>query len=118
MRFLLLLLPLAACWRLDIGDDYPPPHSIHGDPDASVPPDAAACSACTSDQLCVELFDGTCGYAGVSCVPITVAGCAPSSAACSPECEQAYCKPEHEIYQCQYRNGCSPDPHAFTCYGP
>ena len=118
MRYVLLLLPLVACWRLEITDDAPPPHHIYGDPDAYIPPDAPSCSACTSDELCVEFFDGTCGFAGVRCAPKTVPGCEPSLASCSPECEQAYCKPNNDIFQCQYRNGCNPDPHAFTCYGP
>ena len=116
MRLVWLLLPLAACWRLDVvEDDY---HPIHSDPDAYVPPDAAACSVCNADQLCVEFFDGTCGYAGVKCMPITVTGCHPSHAACSPECEEAYCKADNDIFGCQYVGGCNPDPNAFTCYGP
>ena len=118
MRSLLVLLLLPACWRLEIADDKPPPHQIHGDPDAAVTPNATACSACTSDQLCVEFFDGTCGYAGVKCVTTPIPGCEPSSASCSTECEQAYCKPNNDLFQCQYRNGCDPDPRAFTCYGP
>jgi hypothetical protein len=120
MRYVLLLLPLAACWRLEIADDAPPPHQIHGDPDASVRPDAAnVCGSCTSDELCVEFFDGTCGFAGVRCAPKLVPGCEPSLAACSPECEEAYCKADNDIFGCMYRGGsCNPDPHAFTCYGP
>lgn len=114
---LLLLLPLAACWRLEVTDDAPP-HQIHEDPDAYIPPDAPACSACTSEQLCVEFFDGTCGYAGVKCMAKT-AGCEPSLASCSLECEQVYCKADNDIFGCMYRGGaCNPDPHAFTCYGP
>jgi hypothetical protein len=116
MRYVLLLLPLAACWRLQVEDDMQPP--IHEYPDAAVNPNATACSACTSDQLCVEFFDGTCGFAGVKCVEKTMPACEPSLAACSPECEQAYCKANNDIFQCDYRNGCNPDPRAFTCYGP
>ncbi|HEY6039762.1 MAG TPA: hypothetical protein VIV58_36025 [Kofleriaceae bacterium] len=112
----ILLLLLAGCWRLQIEDDV---HPIHGDPDAYLPPDASVCGTCTSEQLCVQFFDGTCGNAGVKCVPITVTGCEPSLAACSAECEQAYCKPDNDIFGCMYRGGsCNPDPHAFTCYGP
>ena len=114
MRLALLLLSLAACGRLTI-EDHNPDHL--GDPDASV--NVAACGQCTSDQLCIEFFDGTCGFAGVRCVEKTMPACEPSLAACSPECEQAYCKPESSVYGCMYRGGsCNPDPRAFTCYGP
>ena len=113
MRYACVLLLLAGCGRIQIEDDV---HPIHGDPDASV--NAAACGACNPDQLCVEFFDGTCGFAGVKCVDKTMPACEPSPAACTPECEQTYCKPNNDIFQCAYRNGCNPDPRAFTCYGP
>jgi hypothetical protein len=116
MRTVLLLSLLSACSRLQIEDDIQPPDHL-GDPDASV--NAAACGQCTSDQLCIEFFDGTCGFAGVKCVAKTMPACEPSLAACSPECEQAYCKADNDIFGCMYRGGsCNPDPRAFTCYGP
>jgi len=115
MHYACVLLLVASCGRITIEDDATP---IHGDPDASVSPNATACSACNSEELCVEFFDGTCGFAGVKCVAKTMPACEPSVAACSTECDQAYCKPANEIFQCAYRNGCNPDPRAFTCYGP
>lgn len=116
MRYACILLLLAGCGRIQVEDDIQPPH---GDPDASLGSNANVCGGCTSDQLCVEFFDGTCGFAGVRCVARTVPGCDPSLAACSAECEQAYCKPDNSIFGCMYRGGaCDPDPRAFTCYGP
>lgn len=75
-------------------------------------PPVDPCEACTADQLCVQLFDGTCGLV-TSCVTRTI-DC-PSNA-CSPACEQAYCDAP---YQCETRPACGTEsPLAFTCYGP
>jgi hypothetical protein len=115
MRWFLPLLLITGCeWWPAPKDNGP--REPHGDPDASV---ALLCNSCTSDQLCIEFFDGTCGFAGVKCVAKTMAACEPSLAACSSECEQAYCKADNDIFGCMYRGGsCNPDPRAFTCYGP
>ncbi len=106
------LIPVLAvgCGRLTIADDAPPPHAL---PDAFVIA-ADPCLACTEAEICVEEFDGTCGYAGARCVPRTV-DCPATQVACSVACEEAYCQ---QPFQCQYRNGCGASPLAFTCYGP
>ena len=78
------------------------------------PPPIDPCSQCTSDQLCVQSYDGTCNQS-TACVARTV-DCPPDNAACSAECEQTYCS---SPFQCMNRVPCGTEsPVSFTCYGP
>jgi hypothetical protein len=71
------------------------------------------CLACRADQICVAMYDGTCGDRGASCVARTV-DC-PGNA-CSTACEAAYCPTP---FRCSIRIPCGGEPpEAFTCYGP
>jgi hypothetical protein len=80
--------------------------------DAAIDTAASACALCTSSQLCVASYDGTC-HGSVACVTRTV-DC-PSNA-CTPACQSTYCGAP---YQCQNRAPCGSEPPlAFTCYGP
>lgn len=103
----LLVLGLAGC-----GDD-----DMSGVTDAATdaPSDVAAdpCAACTTDEICVQRFDGTCGIRFHECVERTVA--CPDNV-CSEDCEDAYCGAD--TYQCMNRPPCGTEsPGAFTCYG-
>lgn len=70
------------------------------------------CSACSSDQICVQSLDGVCGLT-TACVDRVVE--CPDNA-CSVECEAAYCG---SPFQCQNRPPCGTEsPVAFTCYAP
>ena len=90
-------------------------------PDAEVTIDGATpdpCLACTTDQMCVALYDGVCS-GGPHCVAKTL-DCPQN--ACSPACEAAYCGTP---YQCADRIGCdglghpyAPPGSSFTCEGP
>jgi hypothetical protein len=103
MHWLILLAILAACAH-DSGPARPS--------DAAIDVAADPCLACTSDQICVAGYDGTCrGQA--ACVTRTI-DC-PSNA-CTAGCEAAYC---NAPYQCRNRPPCGGEsPLAFTCYGP
>jgi hypothetical protein len=86
-------------WQIVICDVLPPP-----------PP--ASCELCVEGEICVQAFDGFCGFS-TSCVPEIVV--CPDNA-CTPDCEAAYC---NAPFQCQVRVACGTEsPGAFTCYGP
>lgn len=70
------------------------------------------CIACTTDEICVQSFDGGCtGFA--SCVP-RAPECPDDT--CTPDCEAAYC---NSPTQCQNSVPCGTEsPLAFHCYGP
>jgi hypothetical protein len=81
--------------------------------DASIDGAPNPCDACTTDQICVAKYDGTC-RADIACVT-RVAQCANNT--CTPGCEAAYCNPRP--LQCLTRTPCGGEPPgAFTCYGP
>lgn len=87
----------AGHWQLVICDVFPP-----RDP----------CEPCTSDQICVQSFDGACS-AITSCVD-RVVECPDNT--CSPDCQSAYCA---GVSQCENQIPCGTEsPRAFTCYGP
>jgi hypothetical protein len=78
------------------------------------PPPPDPCEQCGigTGEICVQRFDGACGFS-TTCEVQTVE--CPDNA-CSAECEAAYCG---EPFQCQNRVACGPEsPMAFTCYGP
>ena len=113
MRALLLVLALAACRQSKPPQPVDAVKPIDAKVDAAV--DTAPfdiCTTCTPNQICVALYNGTCG-GGAACEPKTQ-DC-PNNA-CSPACETAYCP---SPYQCQNRVPCGGEsPLAFTCYGP
>lgn len=76
------------------------------------PPPPDFCEQCGVGEICVQRFDGICGFS-TACEIETVV--CPDNA-CSAECEAAYCG---EAFQCQDPAFCgSESPLAFTCYGP
>ena len=108
MRLAILLLAACGTSAKQVAPDAPP-DSVAVDP----------CAACTTDQLCVQRFDGTCGLA-TECVPraTTCHDPALTETGCSQACNDAYCP---SPYMCLTRLGCTgkpPSPNAFTCYGP
>jgi len=86
-------------------------------PDAAVP-DAGGCVACSPTQVCVQIFDRSCGgsQARVHCVNSPLV--CPAST-CTPECERAICGlvDGGTGPTCQARILCGgEDRNAFTCY--
>jgi hypothetical protein len=84
-----------------------------GDSDAE-PSGDAACAGCGADQMCLQLFDGTCG-ATTRCVARNVGTVACKAATCDPACVQAYCGLP---YQCGVSYCTGEAPSAFRCYSP
>lgn len=98
--FSLGLFGLAACGDSDDSD---------ADPDSG-----AACFACGANEMCVQLFDGTCG-ATTRCVARKVGAVDCTAAACDPACVQAYCDLP---YQCGVSACPGESKSALRCYGP
>lgn len=89
--------PETNTWLVAICDDFP-------DPDP--------CLACTSDQICVQSYDGTCGVPFTACVDPPVE-C--PEAVCNPACDDALCG---GITTCAAAPCGTESPIAFGCYGP
>jgi hypothetical protein len=73
----------------------------------------AKCAACTTGQICLQLYDGDCVHFTVACVAGNPAACVPGtcSAACGNTCPSPYyCR--EPSYKCG-----SEIPGAFACYG-
>jgi hypothetical protein len=69
--------------------------------------------ACGTDQVCVQLFDGTCKTGGPSCKTV---GTACLTAGCTAACEKELCS---SPYQCQNQVPCGTEQGAqINCYGP
>jgi hypothetical protein len=88
-------------------------------PAIDAPTDASAlCSACTSSQICVQNFNGTCGDGHVECQPrvITCVG-----TGCSPDCDFWHCRGGADAgspYTCGMASCPGMAPNALHCFGP
>jgi len=108
-----LLLGLAACTANEPEVDAAPLADCGCVPDTPLDTSTAPCAACTADQICVQLLNGPCGTASVTCRD-KVAGC--DQPACSTECDQAYCDPGG--FSTCFGPSCPEDiPGALHCYG-
>lgn len=78
------------------------------------------CGACTSSQICVQYFNGTCGDGHVECQP-RGAGCTGNT--CSADCQFWHCGAADagSVYTC-FNGSCTfgepQAPGALYCYGP
>lgn len=110
------LLALAAC-----SDEHrPDPDAASGCGDCDAPNDTptSACDDCTPDQICVQVFNGTCGQISIACEPRNPA-CSDGTA-CTPGCMQWQCNDggDPPFFRCDV-GGCPDDvPGALHCYGP
>ena len=79
------------------------------------PPVIESCPSCGAGQMCVQLFDGTCG-GQASCQPRMLGSVDCLATPCDPACEDAYCPMP---YQCEIQSPCAGETKsAFRCYGP
>lgn len=73
-----------------------------------------ACGGCKGNEVCVQLFDGTCQTSGPTCVKVAWA-C--QGGQCTPDCEKEFCG--SGPYQCQTQVPCGTEKGAtVNCYGP
>lgn len=111
------VLGLAAC-----ADDEAPKPTDAQDPDGCAcdapGPDASDfCLSCTAEQVCVQVFNGTCGQISLACEPRNAA-CVGN--ACTPGCMQWQCNDGDDppFFRCDV-GGCPGEvPGALHCYGP
>lgn len=111
------LVALGACSLPEDGDDAPPPVDA-GFFDTAIPPDAPSlCSACGPNEVCVQVFNGTCGQISLACEERNPACAGP---VCSPECQRWQCNDGNEqpFFFCSMATCPLEEPGALHCYGP
>ena len=115
---LVLLAALAACGGEDEVVPPSPDASLDAQGDAIPTPDAAQfCDSCGADQICVQVFNGTCGQISLACEPRNAA-CVGD--ACSAGCMQWQCNDgaDPPFFRCDVGACAGVAPGVLACYGP
>ena len=91
-----------------------------GSADQGIDMESNPCLGCQANEVCVQLFDGTCTTGPPSCVTVSatcLANKGTPGTACDPQCEPEYCG---SPYQCQNQVPCGNEKGLVDiyCYGP
>ena len=106
----------AACGGAD--ERVPPVVDAATDAPIDSPIDGSAfCSTCGPDQICVQVFGGTCGQIALSCVPRNPA-CVGNG--CTAECMRWHCNDgnQQQFFRCDKGSCPGAAPGALICRGP
>ncbi len=87
------------------------------DASAFLPDASGFCDQCADGEICVQVFDGTCGTLSISCQPRNAA--CPVDA-CTPDCMRWHCNGgmDPPFFRCDVGTCGTEVPGAFACYGP